>query len=79
MSFTVPPLPGAPLTDPHLQDKRLTRGSRRFTKEEFEDLCFEFGIELDEDTEEDERPEGVPPELKIGQSLSNNHFAKYGF
>lgn len=40
----------------------------RFTKEEFEDLCFDFGIELDEDTEEDERPEGVPPELKIGQS-----------
>lgn len=45
-----------------------TKGPGRFTKEEFEDLCFDFGIELDEDTEEDERPEGVPPELKIGQS-----------
>lgn len=46
---------------------------------EFEDLCFDFGIELDEDTEEDERPEGVPPELKIGQSCNNGHFAKHDF
>ncbi|ROW14338.1 hypothetical protein VPNG_03920 [Cytospora leucostoma] len=38
---------------------------QQFTKQEFEDLCFEFGIELDEDTEEDERPAGVAPELKI--------------
>ncbi|KAH7349431.1 phenylalanyl-tRNA synthetase [Plectosphaerella cucumerina] len=42
---------------------------QNFTTEEFEDLCFEFGIELDEDTENDERPivNGVqaPPELKI--------------
>ncbi|KUI64085.1 Phenylalanine--tRNA ligase beta subunit [Cytospora mali] len=38
---------------------------QKFTKQEFEDLCFDFGIELDEDTEEDERPAGVPPELKI--------------
>lgn len=41
----------------------------RFTTEEFEDLCFEFGIELDEDTENDTRPivNGVqePPQLKI--------------
>lgn len=44
----------------------LTRGCYRYTKEEFEDLCFDFGIELDEDTEDDERPAGVPPELKIG-------------
>ncbi|KAL2753625.1 hypothetical protein ACRALDRAFT_2029408 [Sodiomyces alcalophilus JCM 7366] len=40
-----------------------------FTTEEFEDLCFEFGIELDEDTENEDRPvvDGVqaPPELKI--------------
>ncbi|KAI9167368.1 Phenylalanine--tRNA ligase beta subunit [Paramyrothecium foliicola] len=40
-----------------------------FTTEEFEDLCFEFGIELDEDTENDERPivngEQEPPQLKI--------------
>lgn len=43
--------------------------SIRFTTEEFEDLCFEFGIELDEDTENDERPivngEQEPPQLKI--------------
>lgn len=42
---------------------------RRFTTEEFEDLCFEFGIELDEDTEDQERPvvngEQEPPQLKI--------------
>ena len=41
----------------------------RYTTAEFEDLCFEFGIELDEDTENEERPvvDGVqePPELKI--------------
>lgn len=45
----------------------LTLACHRFTKDEFEDLCFDFGIELDEDTEDDERPAGVPPELKIGQ------------
>lgn len=38
---------------------------QQFTKQEFEDLCFEFGIELDEDTEDDVRPAGVPAELKI--------------
>ncbi|WYZ40505.1 hypothetical protein EsH8_IV_000846 [Colletotrichum jinshuiense] len=42
---------------------------QNFTTQEFEDLCFEFGIELDEDTENDERPivNGVqePPQLKI--------------
>ncbi|KAK7397932.1 phenylalanine--tRNA ligase subunit beta [Neonectria punicea] len=42
---------------------------QKFTTEEFEDLCFEFGIELDEDTENDNRPivNGVqePPQLKI--------------
>lgn len=41
----------------------------RFTTQEFEDLCFEFGIELDDDTEDDDRPivdgKQVPPELKI--------------
>lgn len=61
------------------KEPELTLHSSRFTKEEFEDLCFDFGIELDEDTEEDERPEGVPPELKIGQSQGNDHCAKYGF
>jgi len=42
---------------------------KKYTTEEFEDLCFEYGIELDEDTENDDRPivNGVqePPELKI--------------
>ncbi|KAF4123255.1 phenylalanyl-tRNA synthetase beta chain [Geosmithia morbida] len=42
---------------------------QKFTTEEFEDLCFEFGIELDEDTENDDRPivDGVqePAQLKI--------------
>ncbi|KAK5105799.1 hypothetical protein LTR62_002141 [Meristemomyces frigidus] len=42
---------------------------KEYTKEEFEDLCFDFGIELDEDTSEDKRPvvDGVevPAELKI--------------
>ncbi|KAI5859351.1 phenylalanyl-tRNA synthetase beta chain [Durotheca rogersii] len=42
---------------------------QQYTTTEFEDLCFEFGIELDEDTENDERPivDGVqePPQLKI--------------
>ncbi|KAH7313324.1 hypothetical protein B0I35DRAFT_270312 [Stachybotrys elegans] len=42
---------------------------QKFTTEEFEDLCFEFGIELDEDTENQDRPvvDGVQeaPQLKI--------------
>ncbi|KAH8653363.1 phenylalanyl-tRNA synthetase [Xylariales sp. PMI_506] len=42
---------------------------QKYTTDEFEELCFEFGIELDEDTENDERPivNGVqePPQLKI--------------
>ncbi|KAI0883558.1 phenylalanyl-tRNA synthetase beta chain [Annulohypoxylon maeteangense] len=42
---------------------------QKYTTEEFEELCFEFGIELDEDTENDDRPivDGVqePPQLKI--------------
>lgn len=42
---------------------------KNYTKDEFDDLCFDFGIELDEDTEEDQRPmvNGVqePPQLKI--------------
>lgn len=29
---------------------------RKYTTEEFDELCFDFGIELDEDTENDERP-----------------------
>ncbi|KAI0022059.1 phenylalanyl-tRNA synthetase [Xylariomycetidae sp. FL0641] len=40
-----------------------------YTTAEFEKLCFDFGIELDEDTEFEERPvvDGVqePPQLKI--------------
>lgn len=42
---------------------------RSFTTEEFDELCFEFGIELDEDTTNTKRPivDGVeePPQLKI--------------
>ncbi|KAI0106117.1 phenylalanyl-tRNA synthetase beta chain [Hypoxylon sp. NC0597] len=42
---------------------------QKYTTQEFEELCFEFGIELDEDTENEERPivNGVqePPQLKI--------------
>ncbi|TWU74804.1 phenylalanine--tRNA ligase subunit beta [Metarhizium rileyi] len=42
---------------------------KKFTKEEFEDLCFVYGIELDEDTEDQERPivdgKQEPPQLKI--------------
>ncbi|KAI5288983.1 phenylalanine--tRNA ligase subunit beta [Ascosphaera aggregata] len=42
---------------------------RSYTTEEFDELCFEFGIELDEDTEHSDRPvvNGVqqPPQLKI--------------
>ncbi|KAJ5477342.1 Phenylalanine--tRNA ligase beta subunit [Penicillium diatomitis] len=42
---------------------------REYTTEEFDELCFEFGIELDEDTTNQDRPivDGVqePPQLKI--------------
>ncbi|KKY21370.1 putative phenylalanyl-trna beta subunit [Phaeomoniella chlamydospora] len=42
---------------------------QEYTTKEFDELCFEFGIELDEDTTESERPiiNGVqePPQLKI--------------
>ncbi|KAJ5122085.1 Phenylalanine--tRNA ligase beta subunit [Penicillium atrosanguineum] len=42
---------------------------RDYTTEEFDELCFEFGIELDEDTTDQPRPivDGVqePPQLKI--------------
>lgn len=42
---------------------------REYTKDEFDDLCFEYGIELDEDTTDQKRPiiDGVeePPQLKI--------------
>ncbi|KAI9369970.1 hypothetical protein BJX61DRAFT_120209 [Aspergillus egyptiacus] len=42
---------------------------RDYTTEEFDELCFEFGIELDEDTTNSDRPivNGVqePPQLKI--------------
>lgn len=41
----------------------------RYTTEQFEELCFEFGIELDEDTTNQERPivngKQEPPQLKI--------------
>ncbi|KAK7521191.1 phenylalanyl-tRNA synthetase beta chain [Phyllosticta citriasiana] len=42
---------------------------KEYTTEEFDELCFEFGIELDEDTTNSKRPivDGVeePPQLKI--------------
>ncbi|EEA27619.1 phenylalanine--tRNA ligase subunit beta [Talaromyces marneffei ATCC 18224] len=38
---------------------------RDYTTEEFDELCFEFGIELDEDTENQPRAENEPPQLKI--------------
>ncbi|RMJ25758.1 hypothetical protein PHISP_03363 [Aspergillus sp. HF37] len=42
---------------------------REYTTEEFDELCFQFGIELDEDTTDSDRPvvDGVqePPQLKI--------------
>ncbi|TKA75637.1 hypothetical protein B0A49_02326 [Cryomyces minteri] len=42
---------------------------KEFTTDEFDELCFEFGIELDEDTSNTKRPvvDGVeePPQLKI--------------
>ncbi|KAF2267830.1 phenylalanyl-tRNA synthetase beta chain [Lojkania enalia] len=38
-----------------------------YTTEEFEDLCFEFGLELDEDTSQSKKPEDLaePSQLKI--------------
>ncbi|THW70470.1 phenylalanyl-tRNA synthetase beta chain [Aureobasidium pullulans] len=42
---------------------------KNYTTQEFDELCFEFGIELDEDTTDSKRPivDGVeePPQLKI--------------
>jgi phenylalanyl-tRNA synthetase beta chain len=42
---------------------------KEYTTEEFDELCFQFGIELDEDTTDQKRPivDGVqePPQLKI--------------
>ncbi|KAL2416433.1 Phenylalanine-tRNA ligase beta subunit [Exophiala dermatitidis] len=42
---------------------------REYTTEEFDELCFDFGIELDEDTSLSERPvvngKQEPPQLKI--------------
>jgi phenylalanyl-tRNA synthetase beta chain len=40
---------------------------REYTTEEFDELCFEFGIELDEDTSQSKKPEDLaqPPQLKI--------------
>lgn len=38
----------------------------RFTEESFQQLCFDFGIELDKDTENDpSRPKDQKPELAI--------------
>lgn len=64
---------GQKCADPSVQLIRSAQGTNnrrpRYTTQEFEELCFEFGIELDEDTENEERPivDGVqePPQLKI--------------
>jgi phenylalanyl-tRNA synthetase beta chain len=49
-------------------ERRLTVYSR-YTTEQFEELCFDFGIELDEDTSNTERPivngKQEPAQLKI--------------
>lgn len=37
---------------------------REYTTEEFDELCFDFGLELDEDTTND-CAEGERPQLKI--------------
>lgn len=38
---------------------------REYSNEEFDELCFQFGIELDEDTTEEALKIGEEPELKI--------------
>ncbi|CAR28395.1 hypothetical protein ZYGR_0S00230 [Zygosaccharomyces rouxii] len=38
---------------------------KEYTNEEFDELCFQFGIELDEDTTEEALKLGEEPELKI--------------
>jgi len=40
---------------------------REYTTEEFDELCFEFGLELDEDTSQSTKPEDLaqPAQLKI--------------
>lgn len=38
---------------------------KNYTNEEFDELCFEFGVELDEDTTEEALKNGEEPELKI--------------
>jgi phenylalanyl-tRNA synthetase beta chain len=49
--------------------KRAKLSDVRYTTEQFEELCFEFGIELDEDTSNSERPivngKQEPAQLKI--------------
>jgi phenylalanyl-tRNA synthetase beta chain len=46
--------------------KRTKQRPCSFTTDEFQALCFDYGIELDEDTEDDpSRPADERPELKI--------------
>lgn len=49
--------------------EHIANHTRRYTTDEFEELCFEFGIELDEDTSNSPRPivngKEEPPQLKI--------------
>jgi phenylalanyl-tRNA synthetase beta chain len=58
-----------PLRAPRTIKLGPTNSLCRYTTEEFEELCFEFGIELDEDTSNSERPivngKQEPAQLKI--------------
>jgi len=48
---------------------------QQYTTEEFDELCFEFGIELDEDTEYDkDRPKDESPQLKIEIPANRYYF-----
>lgn len=40
---------------------------KEYTTEEFDELCFDFGIELEEDTSHSTKPEdqAQPPQLKV--------------
>ena len=51
-SFARPPPPGQPPPGTVVRDKLFERLGRQYTDEEFEELCFEFGIELDDVTTE---------------------------
>ena len=41
-----------------------------YTSQEFDELCFEFGMEMDEDTTEEALKTGEEPELKLDISAN---------